>query len=63
MVEAEAGGVLLTLRDGVLQVEHDGVGAVDVGILDEAGLLRVHEHHGATQAVLLRLRASDVLSH
>ena len=53
VVQAEAGHVLLVLGHSVLQVQHQGVGLIDVRVLDEAGLLRIEEHHRAAQALLV----------
>ena len=53
VVQAEAGHVLLVLGHSVLQVQHQGVGFIDVRVLDEAGLLRIEEHHRAAQALLV----------
>ena len=55
VVEAEAGHILLVLGNSVFEVQHDGVGLVDVRVLDEAGLLRIQEHHRAAQALLVRI--------
>ena len=62
VIQGEAGGVLLILRHRVLQIQHDAVAAVDVGVLDEARLLRVHEHHGAAQPETFRFRSRDHLT-
>ena len=61
MVQAEPGGILLILGHGIFQVQHDGVASVDVGILDKAGLLGVHEHHGSAQAEPFGLGSFDHL--
>ena len=61
MVERKARRILLVLGDRVFEVEHDRVGAVDVRVFDQPGLLRVHEHHRAAQAELFRFRAGDHL--
>ena len=62
MVQAESCGILLILGHSVFQVQHNGVTAIDVGILDESGLLGVHEHHGSAQAEPFRLGSSDHLT-
>ena len=59
VVQGEACGVLLVLRHRVLQVQHDGVAAVDVGVLDEPRLLGVHKHHGPAQPEPLRSGTRD----
>ena len=55
VIQAETGDILLVLGDSVLEVQHQGVGLIDVGVLDEAGLLRIQEHHRAAQALLVRI--------
>ena len=52
LVDEESRRVLLHDGDGVLQVEHDGVGAVDVAVADHAGVVAGHEHHGSSEAFL-----------
>ena len=59
VVQREPSGILLILGHGIFQVQHDGVASVDVGILDKAGLLGVHEHHGSAQAEPFGLGSSD----
>ena len=54
VVQGEAGGVLLVLRHRVLQVQHNGVAAVDIGVLDQARLLGIHKHHCPAKSVLFR---------
>ena len=51
VIHQKTGGVLLGIGHGVLQVEHDGVGPVDVGVADHAGVVAGHEHHTAAQSV------------
>ena len=51
VIHQEAGGVLFGIGHGVLQVEHDGVGPVDMGVADHAGVVAGHEHHTAAQSV------------
>ena len=55
VVQAEAGDVLLVLGHSVLEVQHQGVSLIDVGVFDQTGLLRIQEHHRAAQALLVRI--------
>ena len=53
VIQAETGNIFLVLGHSVLQIQHQGVGLIDVRVLDQAGLLRVEEHHRAAQALLV----------
>ena len=53
VVQAEPGGILLVFGHRILQVQNDGIGAVDIGIPDERGFLGVHEHHGTAQPLFV----------
>ena len=55
VVQAEAGHILLVLSDSILKIQHQGIGLIDVLVLDEAGLLRIEEHHRAAQALFVRI--------
>lgn len=59
VIQGEARRVLLVFGNGVLKIEHDGVAAIDISVLNQSRLLRVHEHHRAAQAETFRLRAFD----
>ena len=53
MIHQKPGRILFGIGDAVLQVEHDGVRAVDVGVPDHTGVVARYEHHAAAQAILL----------
>ena len=55
VIQAETGNIFLVFGHSVLQIQHQGVGLIDVRVLDEAGLLRIEEHHRAAQALLVRI--------
>ena len=42
------GRVLLVLRHRVLQIQHDGIRLINIGVLDKARLLAVQKHHGTS---------------
>jgi hypothetical protein len=54
ITDERAGRGLLLRRDGVLEVEHDGVGAARVGLLDEAGDVHRQDQRRATGASHVR---------
>ena len=43
VIQGEARRVLLVFGNGVLKIEHDGVAAIDISVLNQSRLLRVHE--------------------
>ena len=57
VIQAKARCVLLIFRYGVFQIEDDAVTAINVSVLNETRLLGIHEHHGTTQSIFLRLRS------
>ena len=44
VVERITGSVFLSLRYRVLKIQHDRIGSVYIGILDQAGFLAIQEH-------------------
>ena len=55
VIQAETGNIFLVFGHSVLQIQHQGVCLIDVRVLDQAGFLRVQEHHRAAQALLVRI--------
>ena len=55
VIQAETGDILLVLSDSILEIQHQGVGLIDIGVFDQTGLLRIQEHHRAAQALLVRI--------
>ena len=54
MIEREARRILLVLRHRILKVENNAVHTVDIGILNQARTLRIHEHHRTAETESLR---------
>ena len=50
VVERITGGIFLALRYRVLKIQHDRIGSVYIGILDQAGFLAIQEHHAPAKS-------------
>ena len=55
MVQGIAGRILFLFGYRIFQIQHDGIGSVNVRILDEARLLAVQEHHASAKALHIRM--------
>ena len=51
MIKGVAGSVFLALCYCVFEVQHDRIGSVNIGILDQAGFLAIEEHHAPAKSL------------